>query len=56
MNKLSEKQILFGKDSTEKIVSVEIKGNEAFIFQEDSKGVFFHKREFTPWVVSHVEV
>lgn len=55
MNKLSKEQILFGKDSTERIVNIEIKGNEAFIFQEDSKGVFFHKREFTPWIVSNTE-
>lgn len=55
MNELSNKQILFGKDFTEKIVNVEVIGDEAYIFQEDERGVFYHKRDFTPWLLSSVE-
>ena len=55
MNVLTEKQILLGKDSTEKIVNIEIVGNQAIVFQEDARGVFHFKKEFRPWVLSDEE-
>lgn len=52
---LNKKEKLFGKDLTDKVVNVEVLGDTAYIFQEDERGVFFHKREFSPWILSPVE-
>jgi DNA polymerase elongation subunit (family B) len=45
--------VLFGKDPTERVVSVELQGNSLIIFQEDKKGnVVQHSRYYRPWLLT----
>lgn len=48
-----QNKVLFGKDSTERVVSVEVKRNSLVIFQEDSMGnVVQHERHYMPWILA----
>jgi DNA polymerase elongation subunit (family B) len=48
MNKL-----IFGSDSTERIVNLSLKDDTIYIYKEKATGIELEKFEYTPWILSH---